>query len=603
MKKITTLFVLFLLISVSNLFQAANNYKLQAYGDADSDASLLVAASAYGDVSAAQKAIYINEVASPWRFGSYEFATQKFKIYTLQNANWVNNSEWHDSDNTSPIVFDGHTFVYNNGHSPVIFFVAPENAIYKVSTRFEYQSGNGDSQGYSLFQFKGKDSTSVVNMNFGKSYTAGNRVLLSDFYVNLHTGDTITFNQNATVWGDPFCQWSQLKVMGNNGGAPFTSEEANASGFYFDNYAVSTDFSFLNEKIAASEDLIGATVLGTYPASAITTFQSAIDVAKNFVLNNPDATQSEVNAQLAILSDAYTEFASSYIGANNYKSFPYNEAGSDANLLVAAGTYGDVETAQKAIVHQDVVSSPWRFGSYKSDSQELTIYSDLKNSWNGTQWGANSSVECPIVWNGLTFVYTPFESPVIFFVAPVSAIYKVITGFEYLSGNGDTRGFNYFQFKAKNGSTIYDMNFGNNYSAGNKVLTSDFYVNLLAGDTITFNQNATVWGDPFCQWTRLQVMRDNNGVAFTAADANASEKYFDRNLVVSSDAIIPITTMIANVENGIRITTDKVVHVSVYDLTGVNIKSCMVSLDATLALNKGIYIIKVDDVIRKVIVK
>ncbi|HEY5592555.1 MAG TPA: hypothetical protein VIK55_16260, partial [Paludibacter sp.] len=79
MRNINYLLAFFMLISVNfNVVLAANNFKLHAYGDADSDAALLVTAGTYTDAQTAQKAIYHYEVASPWKFGTYEVETQKY---------------------------------------------------------------------------------------------------------------------------------------------------------------------------------------------------------------------------------------------------------------------------------------------------------------------------------------------------------------------------------------------------------------------------------------------------------------------------------------------------------------------------------------------
>ena len=238
MKKNYFLLALFLLISANfNVMLAADNYKLQPYHDADADAALLV--TGYMDLPTAEQAIYSGVVASPWKFGNYATATQKFLIYNNVNASW-SGTQWGPLSGVCPIVFEGQSYQNNADFSPVTFFVAPAAAIYKVSTGFQYQSTQGKpTAGSSLFQFKANGGTSVVNMNFGKNYI-DKTVLSSDFYVNLHAGDTIAFNQICTLWGDPFCVWTKLQVMGNNGGVAFTETEATQSGLYFDNYSTAT---------------------------------------------------------------------------------------------------------------------------------------------------------------------------------------------------------------------------------------------------------------------------------------------------------------------------------------------------------------------------
>jgi len=218
---------------------AANNYKLFGYGDTDSDAQLLVNAGTYGNPEIAQKAIVHNEIASPWKFGTYDFATQKFLIYSDATANWVEGKQWGSLNNDCPIVFDGHTFVFAADFSPVIFFVAPKAAIYLVSTNFQYKSTLGsDTSGSDFFQFKSNDGTPLVDMNFGGSYDQTSPIIPKDFFVNMHVGDTISFNQTATVWGDPFCQWVNLQVLGNENGNAYTQTMASNSGIYFNYYPV-----------------------------------------------------------------------------------------------------------------------------------------------------------------------------------------------------------------------------------------------------------------------------------------------------------------------------------------------------------------------------
>ena len=148
------------------------------------------------------------------------------------------------------------------------------------------------------------------------------------------------------------------------------------------------------------------------------------------------------------------------------------------------------------------------------------------------------------------------------------------------------------------------MNFGANYTANDRTHESDFFVNLHAGDTIIFNQTATVWGDPFCQWTQLNVMRDNSGVAFTSTDATASGSYFNYYDVHTAlnQSVVNNLKIIA-IENGIRIITDRVAAVSVYNLAGMTVKKCIVNSDEVISLTQGAYIVKSGNTIQKVIVR
>jgi hypothetical protein len=58
-----------------------------------------------------------------------------------------------------------------------------------------------------------------------------------------------------------------------------------------------------------------------------------------------------------------------------------------------------------------------------------------------------------------------------------------------------------------------------------------------------------------------------------------------------------------NVEDGIRIITDKVAPVSVYNIAGMTVKTCVVNSDEIINLAKGAYIVKAGSTIQKVIVR
>ena len=112
MKKTYIFLAFFMLISVNfNVISAADNYKLQPYHDADADAALLVTATM--DLPTAEKAIYHGEVASPWKFGNYATATQKFLIYTDANATW-GGTQWSPLSGVCPIVFEGQSYQNKN---------------------------------------------------------------------------------------------------------------------------------------------------------------------------------------------------------------------------------------------------------------------------------------------------------------------------------------------------------------------------------------------------------------------------------------------------------------------------------------------------------
>jgi hypothetical protein len=557
-----------MLISLNfNLVIAADNYKLHAYGDADSDAGLLVAASKYSDVPTAQKAIYHNDVTTPWRVGTYEFATQKFVIYTETNANW-NGSQWGSKTGICPIVYAGQSFMNNSAFSPVIFFIAPDAAIYKVSAIFQYQSTQGKATaGSSLYQFKAKGGTAVVNMNFGKNYT-DQSLLASDFYVNLHAGDTITFNQNCTLWGDPFCVWTKLQVLGNNKGLAFTSTEANESGFYFDNYLVGTDFSFLNTKIADSETLIGSaqpgTTLGTYPASAITLFQTAIVAAKNFVLNQPNAKQVDINTQLAKLSTAYATFT------KTFKSSVIVADNATAEFKLASGLY-NIRLKGTDLY----LTAPTAKGNTPPNRAAYQPLRDA-NVQNCQKWNIQFNLN-----SGFT------NPPRYSFVSGIDVNTDWTEENAFVVGHLDEAG--YFRDKNTAETQIGDEGLYHNFTI---YYNGAAYGLTDVGLNTPLNMSATVSGE-----TVSMSYETTAPMQFLYEFISAPNSTNALNQIVANNI------RILNVENGIRITVGKVAPVSVYSYTGLMIKNCIVNSDVFIALTKGIYIVKSENTIQKVIIR
>jgi len=566
MKKTNFLLAFLMLISVNfNILLAADNYKLQPYHDADADAALLVTATM--DLPTAEKAIYHGQVASPWKFGNYETATQKFFIYTDANTTW-GGTQWSPLNGGCPIVFEGQSYQSNADFSPVTFFVAPAAAIYKVSAVFQYQSSKGlSTAGSTLYQFKAKDGTAVVNMNFGKSYT-DKSLLASDFFVNLHAGDTIAFNQICTLWGDPFCAWTKLQVMGNNNGVAFTPTEANTSGFYFDNYLVGTDFSYLNTSITASETLIGSavtgTTLGTYPAAAVTLFQNAINVAKSFVLNQPGAKQVDINAQLAKLSTAYSTFKSSY------KSWVIVADNATTEYKLVSGLY-NIRLKGTDLY----LTAPSAKGNTPSNR---TTYQQLRNAqvqncqkWN-IQFNLNSGFTDPLRYSFVSGIdgstdWTEENASVVGHLDEVGYFRDKNTADTQMGDEGIYHNF----------SVYYD---GSAYGLNDVGLNSPLNISAtVSGETVTMNYETT------------------SPVRFLY-------EFIPAPNVISALAQTLLNTLkIMYVENGIRIVTDKATTVLIYNLSGIQIKHCIIDSEEVITLTKGVYIVKSGNAVEKVIVR
>jgi len=565
MKKTNFLLAIFMLISVNfNVLLAADNYKLQPYHDADADAVLLVTSKM--DLPTAEKAIYHGTVASPWKFGNYATATQKFLLYTDANATW-GGTQWSPLGGC-PIVFEGQSFQSNASFSPVTFFVAPAAAIYKVSAVFQYQSTAGKSTaGSSLYQFKAKDGTAVVNMNFGKSYT-DKSLLAADFFVNLHAGDTIAFNQICTLWGDPFCVWTKLQVMGNNNGVAFTPTEANESGFYYDNYLVGTDFSYLNTRISASETLIGSavagTTLGTYPPAAITLFQNAITVAKNFVLNQPGAKQIDIVGQLAKLSTAYATFTSTY------KSSVIVADNSTTEYKLVSGLY-NIRLKGTGLY----LTAPSAKGNTSSNR---TSYQPLRNAQvqNCQKWSIQFNLN------------TGFTDPSRYsFVSGIDGSTDWTEDNASVVGHLDEAG--YFRDKNTADTQIGDEGLYHNFTVyfdGSAYGLNDVGLNsplnisaTVSGETVTMNYETT---------TPLRLLYE-----FILAP----------NVISGIEQPVLNTVKIMNVENGIRFITDKAAPVIIYNLSGIQVKNCIVNSEEIIVLTRGVYIVKSGNTVQKVIVR
>jgi len=63
------------------------------------------------------------------------------------------------------------------------------------------------------------------------------------------------------------------------------------------------------------------------------------------------------------------------------------------------------------------------------------------------------------------------------------------------------------------------------------------------------------------------------------------------------------TLKIMYVENGIRIVTDKATTVLIYNLSGIQIKHCIIDSEEVITLTKGVYIVKSGNAVEKVIVR
>ena len=571
MKKINYLLALFMLISVNlNLTLAANNYKLFASGDADSDASSLVALGTYADAPTAQTAIYHYDVASPWKFGNYEISTQKFFIYSATNATWANSAQWQTTDGLFPLVNNGLTFANNVSKTPAIFFVAPDAAIYKVSATLNFASNIAPySAGSTLFQFKANDGSSVVDMNFGKSFTASNRTVASDFYVNLHAGDTITFNQAYTTLGDALCQWTQLKVLGNNSGASFTSTEANASGFYYDNYVVATDFSFLNAKITASDAFIGAAVSGTaignYPASAFTPFQNVIDAAKSFVSNNPSATQLQINAQLATLSTAYSIFGSAQV-----TSVIVTDDAANQNRLVS-GLY---------LIRLKGTSLYLTAPTAKGDADAYRVtYQTLRdaNVQNCQKWNIQYNLN-----NG-------FTNP---------ARYSFVSGIDGATNWTEESGVTVVGHLGENARFRDKNTFDTQLGAEGSYHNFTVYY-----DGTAFGLNSVGFNKPL----NISATVSDGNVTMSYGTSNPIQYLYEfiaaPNVAAAVNQAEINTTKIISLENGIRVIGGKATTISIFNLAGMTVKDCIVKSDEIISLSKGAYIVKSNNTVQKVIVR
>jgi len=75
------------------------------------------------------------------------------------------------------------------------------------------------------------------------------------------------------------------------------------------------------------------------------------------------------------------------------------------------------------------------------------------------------------------------------------------------------------------------------------------------------------------------------------------------NVISGIEQTVLNTVKIMNVENGIRIVADKAAPVIVYNLSGIQVKNCIVNSEEIIVLTKGIYIVKSGNTVQKVIVR
>jgi hypothetical protein len=80
--------------------------------------------------------------------------------------------------------------------------------------------------------------------------------------------------------------------------------------------------------------------------------------------------------------------------------------------------------------------------------------------------------------------------------------------------------------------------------------------------------------------------------------------YFDYYAGVSAlNQTLTNNFKIIPVEKGIRVITDKVALVSVYNTTGMMVKNSIVKSDEVISLTQGAYIVKSGNTIQKVLVR
>lgn len=264
---------------------------------------------------------------------------------------------------------------------------------------------------------------------------------------------------------------------------------------------------------------------------------------------------------------------------------------------------------EKQFLGQDI-NSPWSFMVYDTQNGTYSPFEHIdKNSpknlgvdtwYNRDEW---------LFINSKGYVHPLIEaSPAIVFTAPVDGLYNAMSTVQRQEHKVDNNLYCRYRFLKgglENGLSVPKENFmfelPYGYKDKNVPASINFYVNMKAGDAVTFEVEAYTANrisSGGTTWTDLAVSRVQEEMVRQVRET-ASNKIYD---IYQVDGIgecvednVKGQLKIRTEKNGLWIKTDNASVVTLYSVTGTELKDiCVASAPVFVHLTNGFYIVKDD---------
>ena len=288
---------------------------------------------------------------SPWGFDAYNVATGTYTSLTTHGtgSKFGNStiSAWYN--NTSD-----YFYIADNGNmhplttaSPTIMFTAPKDGIYKVNFGCYRTSPNTSLENplyiRSRFISSTSSNCSSDSYMFAKQYgsvandgTKGKAPITMSYFVNLKSGDKITFEEDAYTSNRNSSANTQITDLSIcscvTSDSVYTLDIAKASGLDLFNPYKSGDATALRAKVAYTDSVLNAHISqigsngGQYATDSYNTLATLIAEAKEYIdiEGDPSATQLLYDNEVKSLQKALTAFLSSRIPFDKIISGDYS---------------------------------------------------------------------------------------------------------------------------------------------------------------------------------------------------------------------------------------------------------------------------------------
>ena len=319
------------------------NYKLFPIDEANSE-----------EVTKLFNTVSLN-VSTPWNF----------KRYTVSNGTYANFTTWGTGGKFSTgggnpwgsftTLYSWYNatgdwlFLGQNGWmhpttavSPTITFTAPANGIYKVGATVLRQPHTRTKTLWARFRYMpvGTTTCSKSNFIFAKEFggNSSSKPIDADFYINLKTGDVLTFEEDcytANENSSAGMQWSRLGIATMQGAEVDIKAAIALDTLTFIDPYKPGNFSALQTLLNTCNTFLNAapldSALGKYPTSAATKF-SLVTTSTQSMITAATAGQPAIDVQISTLNDAFTVFKNSLVtDLNKISDGIYNIKISDGN--------------------------------------------------------------------------------------------------------------------------------------------------------------------------------------------------------------------------------------------------------------------------------